>query len=142
MFIFIEPQHTGTSDGKALKAQVTPEVLKLFPLTENWKKIEGLYEDIGNFYNRKVPGWGRLVGDKQLLVLNLHRYYDACGDRFHWQIYLDGVFVHAMTEYISERAAMDIAEVYLKSDKLRYILKFEDVISNIIQQYGKEHGII
>lgn len=136
MFLLVQAVTSGTSSSEPLKAPVTPELLKLFPLTDKWRRIEGLYEDVYNTFNRKIPGWGRLIEGRHVLILHDHYKGSPYGS---WRLYLDGIRVYEMLEVTNERAAKDVAEVYMKSDKLRFIVKFDEAMDNIIKQFGASH---
>ena len=85
-------------------------------------------------YNRKIPGWGKVIEGRHVLVLNT---FGRC-PYTAWRIYLDGDLIYDMLEATNERAAKHTAEVYMKSEKLQYIVKFENAMNGILGQYEKE----
>jgi hypothetical protein len=144
MYLLVQAQTSAATSSEPLKAPVTPELLKLFPLSDKWKRVEGLYEDytgasLGGYgsagYNRKIPGWGRMIDGRHVLVLHDHYKGSPYGA---WRLYLDGIRIYEMLEVTNEKAAMSVAEVYMKSYKLQFIVKFDQAMGNILQQYEKE----
>ena len=146
MFLLVYIAASGASDDRPYKVPATPEILKLFILSDTkWKRVTGLFEsDLnGNYagFNRKVPGWGRMIDGRHVLVLHNCASPVVAGAKAWypaWRIYIDGDCIYDMLEVDNERAARSMAEVYMKSDKLRYIVKFENAMNDILQQYEKE----
>jgi hypothetical protein len=128
MFLLVDHAASGASDDRPYKVPVTPEILKLFILSDTK-------------WNRKVPVWGRMIDGRHVLVLHNCASPVVAGAKAWypaWRIYIDGDCIYDMLEVDNERAARSMAEVYMKSDKLRYIVKFENAMNDILQQYEKE----
>lgn len=139
MHLLVDRQNTGASDNKPLRVEVTADILKLFPLTAKWKPIKGLKEETTcGGWDMDVSGWGRKDGDRHVLVLHNH-----CGDHHaSWRMYIDGEFVYHMNGHFglqmhSATDAMNRADAYLKSDKMRFLVKFDMTMAEILKQYAE-----
>lgn len=120
------------------RVKATPQVLKLFPLKKKWKAVEGLMEDWDG-WSMSVGGWGRMFGDKHVLVL-----LNRCGNHHaEWRLYVDGVMVYHMKDIVtmmgSGQDATRQAEAYMKSDKMKLLVNFDKTMSGIIDQYKIQH---
>jgi len=138
MFIEVKIAKTAASPDPDPRVEVTPHILKLFPLKKKWKAVEGLKEDWQG-WSMDVGGWGRMVGDKHVLVL-----LNRCGE-YHttWRMYVDGEMVYHMKDIVTMMAsgqnAQNRADAYMKSDKMKLLANFDKTMDGILDQYKAQH---
>lgn len=141
MFIEMKIARTAANPWPDPRVEASAHVLTLFPLKKKWKPVEGLKED-WNTWTMDVGGWGRMIDGKHVLVL-----LNRCGD-YHttWRMYVNGEMVYHMKDIVtmmgSGQTAMNRAEAYMKSDKMKLLAKFDQAMDGILKQYKVDHGTV
>jgi hypothetical protein len=150
----------------AALVKLSSDLIMSFPLTDTWDTLEGIIEKVatttgmfGNFYMREVFAIGKMADDEHI-VLICGKHVDltslsipknqrqAIPDR--WHMYVNGVLVWRMTSEdghafssvdINPTQAMKFAETYIKSDKMRFGIKFDREMSSILKQYQEKNQL-
>lgn len=136
--------------------KLSVDVIKSLPLTCEWEPVEGIVEKTGS-KGTGLPSWreifaiGKLSeGEHVLLIFAKHSDLDQWDRDLRWHLYVNGLVAWRMTNEdghassstkIDTIQAMRFADIYIKSDNMRFSIKFDRELSLILQKYRKTHDV-